>query len=297
MILLAFPRYEQLATQLAALVSVGRAPFSVRRFQNGELHATLGTVEATQQYFLLGSTAPPHEDLLATLLVAHTVKREGARRLTALLPYLGYARQDRVEPGKSLAAAWIGALIHACGVDEVLTVDVHSRFVPQLFPITLRSLSPAPVFGMELAKLALEDLTVVAPDEGAVPRAEAVRSAAEIERPIAYFKKRRGREGIAHSTLNGVVSRRAVVVDDILDTGSTLVSACEGLRAAGTEEIVIMVTHGLFTGTGWQRLWSLGTTRIYCTDTVPLPQPAVAKDIVVLSVAHVLADHLTGIAG
>lgn len=292
MILLAFPYYERLASELARLGCLRCASFSVHRFPNGELHATVEAIPASH-CILLASIAPPDENLLMTLLVAHTVKKAGAHRVTALLPYLAYARQDKEEAGKSLGAAWAGALIDASGVDDVVTVDVHSPVVPGLFPMPLRSLSPAPVFAAELATFPVSDLTVVAPDEGAIPRAEAVRRAIGVDRPISHFKKQRGPVGISHSTLHGHVGRRAVVIDDILDTGSTLVSACEGLRAAGAEEIVVMVTHGLFTGTAWERLWSGGGTRVYCTDSVPLPQRAITKGVRVLSLAPVLLMHLT----
>ena len=271
------------------LAGLQRGRFAVSRFANQELHAELETDPAGHACVVLGAVAPPDEHMLATLLLCHTLKKEGARTVIALLPYLGYARHDKAEPRKSRATAWLGALVKSSGVDEVVAVDVHSNLVHQLFPIPVRSLSPAVLFARDLRMLPFAEPTIVAPDAGALERCDAVRRAAGIRRPLAHFTKERTPEGIKHSVLHGAVGRQAVLVDDILDTGGTLVSACEGLRRAGVEEIVVMVTHGLFTGRAWERLWSLGVTRIYSTDTTPPPGHLGSAAVVVLSVAPLLA--------
>jgi ribose-phosphate pyrophosphokinase len=289
-ILLSLPRTAVLAAALVARAGLREGAAVVGRFSNGELHARIETPVAGEECMLLGAVAPPDEDLLATLLVAHTLLTEGARRIIALLPYLGYARHDKREPGKSLGTAWLGRLLHASGVQDVVTVDVHSRRVHDLFPLPVHSLSPAAVFAAEIERDGLQDACVVAPDEGAVERCEAVRTAAGIPRPLARLSKTRTERGVVHTALQGAVGARAVIVDDILDTGGTLTSACEALGRAGVRDIRVMVTHGLFTGVAWQRLWALGVSRIYCTDTTS-PPPA-GDAITVLSVAPLLAAHL-----
>jgi ribose-phosphate pyrophosphokinase len=291
-ILFALPLHERLAGALRELAGIEWGHFSIARFSNQELHVEIETPPTDRDCVVLGAVAPPDEQLLATLLLSHTLRKEGARTVTALLPYLGYARHDKAEPLKSRATAWLGEILKSSGVSDVVTVDVHSSLVHQLFPIPVRSLSPAELFARELAALGLAEPTVVAPDAGARARCEAMREAAGIRRPLAYFAKERTAEGIRHSILHGSVGRQAVLVDDILDTGGTLLSACEALRRAGVEEIVVMATHGLFTGTAWERLWSLGVTRIYCTDTTPPPERPSSSRIVVLSVASLLAAHL-----
>lgn len=290
MILFSLPRTASLAAALAPLadVCVGRAV--VGRFSNGELHATVETPVAGQACALLGAVAPPDEDLLSTLLLAHTLVKEGAATLTAVLPYLGYARHDKREPRKSLGTAWLGRLLHASGVQEVVTVDVHSAHVHRLFPIAVRSLSPAELFAAEVARDGVEDVSVVAPDEGAIERCEAVRVAAGVRRPLAYFSKTRTERGVVHTALHGAVAPRVILVDDILDTGGTLVSACERLAEADVRDVRVMVTHGLFTGACWQRLRALSVSTIYCTDTTT-PPPA-AEPVTVLPVAPLLAAHL-----
>lgn len=128
---------------MAPLADVREGRAVVGRFSNGELHASVEATIATQDCTLLGSVAPPDEDLLATLLLAHTLVKEGVRSLAALLPYRGYARHDKRGPGRSLGTEWLGRLLHAAGVQEVVTVDVHSRHVHDLFPIPVRSLATA----------------------------------------------------------------------------------------------------------------------------------------------------------
>ena len=267
------------------------AGVTVARFANGELHLALDAPPAGQDCVVLGAVAPPDDRLLTTLLLCHTLRKDGAGRIVAALPYLGYARQDRREAGRSLGAAWVGQLLSAAGTDEVVTIDVHSPLAASLMPLLLRSISPAPIFAAAIAALGLEMPTLVAPDAGARARCEAVRGAAGIARPVAWFDKQRTAAGVRHLTLHGAVGPTVVLVDDILDTGSTLVSACEALARAGMQRALVMVSHGLFTGTGWQRLWSLGVTRIFCTDTVPGGAPA-CPEITVLGAGSLLAEAL-----
>jgi ribose-phosphate pyrophosphokinase len=292
MVLYALPAQRRLADALQELTGIEQGGSVISRFSNGELHVELDAASARRDCIVLGAVAPPDEHLLSTLLLSHTLKKEGARRITALLPYLGYARHDRAEPRKSRAAAWLGKVLSASGVNAVVAIDVHSSLIHELFPIPVLSVSPAPLFAAEIGKLSLPDPVIVAPDEGALERCEAVRRAAGIQRPLARLTKTRTPEGVRHSILHGAIGPRVVLVDDILDTGGTLVSAGEALQRAGVREIVVMATHGLFTGTAWERLWSLGVTRMYCTDTTPLREQLVSKPISVLPVAPLLAAYV-----
>jgi ribose-phosphate pyrophosphokinase len=294
-VLYALAIHQRLADTLRELARFEAGGSVIRRFSNGELHVELDAAPTERDGIVLGAVAPPDEHLLSTLLLSHTLKKEGARSLTACLPYLGYARHDRAEPRKSRATAWLGEILRASGVDAVVAVDVHSPLVHELFPIPVRSVSPAALFATAIAELSPSDPVIVAPDEGALDRCDAVRRAAGVGRALAHLTKTRTPEGVRHSILHGAVGAQVVLVDDILDTGDTLVSACEALQAAGAREITAMTTHGLFTGTGWQRLWSLGVTRIYTTDSTPLPESLRSCErIVVLPVAPLLADALGG---
>ena len=263
------------------------------RFPDGELWAELDDDVAGRDCALLGSLAPPDEQTLTTLLLADTLRRAGARRILALLPYLGYARQDRAPAGRSVGAAWAGSLLAAAGVDELVTVDVHSGAAAEQVPLPVTSLSPAHLFAAQLPSSPADDLTVVAPDEGARERCTALALAAGIATPIAYLRKQRTAAGVVHRQLVGEVGPRAVIVDDILDTGGTLLSACAELRAAGAREISIMVTHGTLSGERWRELPAAGAQRIVVTDTIPGVRERVGSAIEVLPIAPLLMDALS----
>jgi ribose-phosphate pyrophosphokinase len=166
---------------------------------------------------------------------------------------------------------------------------VHSEADQQLFFLPIISLETATLFGDIMRKHKLTEATIVAPDNGAIARAKAVQTAAGIpEGDIPYFEKQRIGTGIAHVGPIGKVGGQAVIVDDILDTGTTLVSACQKLVEAGVREMYIMVTHGLFTGERWKELWRLNVKRIFCTDAVPLPPDLDKNNIETLSIVPLL---------
>jgi len=294
MILFGFPEFERTGAELlksSRQLQPGR--FRTGRFSNGELFVEAETAVAGEDCAVLGSITPPDSQLVSTLLLAHTLRKEGARTITGVVPYLAYSRQDKNKCRQSLAAQWTGAVIQASGFDRIITVDVHSSEDQRLFPIPLISLYPAAVFADALEKNQLTGATIVAPDQGAITRGEAIRDAAGLSfEPIPYFEKHRTEAGIQHVRFVGSVGIQVVLVDDILDTGATLISACQRLLCAGVEDIEIMVTHGLFTGDDWKGLWELGVSRIFCTDTVPLPAEARSGRIVTLSIVALLASAL-----
>jgi ribose-phosphate pyrophosphokinase len=299
MVIFPLPQYRRLLLgELRGRSELTLGSCELDRFANGELYVRIGDPVAGRICAIWGSLAPPDEQILSVLALAHTLKREGAREVVALLPYLGYARQDRAEHGQSLGAAWAGDLLRAAGVDRVLTLDVHSSLAAACFPMPVDSLSPAALLAEVLMRRGLADISVVAPDEGAVGRAEAViRAAGMQDTALAALHKRRDVSGVAHGSLTGVISSRAVIVDDILDTGGTLVSACTALRRAGVREIDVFVTHGLFTGERWRELPGLGVQRIYTTDSLPAGRERGGSIVEVLPACGLILDAFAGIAG
>lgn len=297
-LLFAMPGFEAMAGQLAAQApELHPGRFTAARYENGEIHLTVQTEVLRQNCIILGTIAPPDEQLLTPLLLGHTLKKEGAGPVTALLPYLAYTRQDKDKPGESQATAWAGRMVRAAGFDHIVTVDVHSLAATQQFGLSLTSLSPARLFAEALQAGGLADATLVAPDNGAIPRCEAVRDALGLHRrEISSFTKRRTDGGIEHAGPIGTVGSRAVLIDDILDTGTTLVSACDRLQQAGAAELYVMVTHGLFTGRHWGNLWSAGVRRIYCTDTVPALSGRDETGVVRLSVIPLLRHAVARLA-
>jgi ribose-phosphate pyrophosphokinase len=293
MILFSFPSHQNLARELQKIAAVRAGQFVVGRYENQELHARIEESVSGEHCLILGTIAPPDDFLLSVTLLAETLKKEGAAKITALLPYLAYTRQDKNKQGESLGTAWVGALLRSSGIDRVITLDVHSERDTDLFPIPLISLPTDVLFAQTIRDYGLQDATIVAPDEGAISRCEAVKKAAGIatgETP--YFEKKRTDLGVVHRGPVGTVGTKVLMIDDMLDTGGTLVSACEKLRVAGAREIFVLVTHGLFTGTKWMRLWDLGVKRIFCTATVPIRSDIETANITVLSITTLVRAAL-----
>lgn len=240
----------------------------VGRFPNGELHVDVPARVDGRRCVVVGSISPPPGNLERVTLLAHALRRAGASRITALLPYLAYTRQDRARPTESLGLAWVGGLLRASGVDEVVGVDVHSEAAGEVLGLPLTSLSSASLLATALPQTWREGVTFVAPDEGAIGRCAAIAEAAGARGPIVHVRKRRTPAGLEHLGIVGKPGRRALVADDILDTGDTLVSCVRHLRGAGVEEIAIVATHGLFTGERWHALLREGVERLWITDTV-----------------------------
>jgi ribose-phosphate pyrophosphokinase len=291
MVALALPGFDYLLPERYAK----QGGVTVARFPNGELSLGIDARVDAEPCVLLGSVTPPDEQMSTLAFAAHTLKRQGAARVIALLPYLAYARQDKEELGKGLGIAWVGEILRASGVDELVTIDIHSRRAAELLEMSVTSLSPADLFAAQLERSGLLDATIVAPDEGAIERSRAVAEAAGIASPIVYLRKERTATGVVHRELVGEVGRQAVVVDDILDTGGTLVSCGHELARRNVEDVAVMVTHGLFTGERWRELLSL-VAGLYVTDSVPsaahLPEPVrVLSAVSLIEQALVAADR------
>lgn len=292
-VLFSYPMYEYMAKELIRNNNLIQGAFTLKRFLNDELYITLDTNVDGIRCIVLGSLAPPDGNLLSFLILCHTLKKEQAVNITAVLPYLAYSRHDKNEPLKSHITALLGEILPRTGINKIITFDIHSPHAQSLFPIPLISLSTAKLFAKEIISQSLGHATIVAPDEGAIDRCEAVLKEADMKGDVAYMIKRRTDQQIIHSELRGEVGTSAIIVDDILDTGKTLVSCCEKLSRVGVKNIYIMITHGLFTGTVWQKLWQLGVRRIYCTNTVPIAPQVKSENIIELSIVPLLSDKLS----
>lgn len=250
----------------ASDITSGKA--EVKRFPNGEIHALVQENVDNEECLVIASVAPPDEQLLALLSLADALKRSGAARIHAFLPYLGYARQDKIGDGESGGIALIGSLVKAAGIDQITSFDIHGYRDKKLIGLPLRSLSPAPIFAVALTKTGWLNPTVVAPDYGAMERTRKLAHVLGITTPVPHLIKRRV-DGVVHIDLKGTVSSQVVLVDDIIDSGRTLISACKILRSKGVKEIVVAVTHGLFTGDAWKEQFDLGVEALYVSDSCP----------------------------
>ncbi len=286
---LALPGCERFLSGLRAR----RRRLDIGRFPNGELHAAVPAEVAGRPCIVAGSISPPADNLARVTLAGSTLRRAGAARIVALLPYLAYARQDRSADNESLGLRWVGELLMAAGIEQVVCVDVHSPVAAEVLGLPVTSVDPATVLADALPASWRGDTTFVAPDEGARDRCGAVALAAGSRRPVVWARKRRAPGGVEHQGLVGVPGRRVVIVDDILDTGGTVVSCCRLLRAAGVRDIAVLVTHGLFTGDCGQALRAEGVRDVWVTDTVLSRRRP--PDVRIVATAPLLADALESI--
>lgn len=284
-----FPEFDYMVSALLE-AGFGLGGFEIGRFPNNELVLDVGATVTGTDCFIVGSVAPPEANILNLTLLAYTLKSVGADSVVAVLPYLGYARQDRAHMNRAAGIGWVGKLLAAAGIHSVVSIEIHSEKAVSLFPSPIISLSPADLLAEATADLVDAETTVVAPDEGAIIRAKEYAAAAELKH-VVHFEKARI-DGVEHRRLIGEVTKKAVIVDDILDTGDTLVSAAQQLVASGVDEIHCVVAHALFTGDGWRRLSALNVRGITCLDTVPAARGTHDPDIRVIPCSPLIAAHL-----
>lgn len=289
MIVFIFPEFEYLLPYFRE-AGIKTGDFNINRYPNRELYTSLKTEVKRQKCAIVGTIAPPENNFAEFTLLAHTLKKGGGQ-VIAVLPYLGYARQDKAKPGESLGVQWAGNLLAASGVEQIVSIDLHSPADAELLPLPVKSLSPARVLADAVEELRVPDITVVATDEGAVERARQVASAAGAKQ-FVFLKKVRSK-GVVHPKIVGKVTDSAIMVDDILDTGETLISAAKQLKDSGVKDIIVAVSHGLFTGQKWQHLWQLGVHKIYCLDTIPAVTAMKDPRIKVIPCGPLLAQALS----
>lgn len=269
-----------------------RGEVKFTRFSNNEWYARISKNVHGHDCSVVGSLTPPDDQLIRTFILSHTLKKEGASKVSAIFPYLAYMRHDRQEQYSSYITDWIGKIAVVSGIDKIITIDLHSQTAKSLIKIPIINVSPAELFLSEVTEADLKGAVVVAPDEGAKERANVFRKAAGIPRPIAYFKKiRRPGKGV-RVKLAGRISENIILVDDILDTGDTLISCTRQLKRFGAKKITVAVTHGLFTGERWKYLFKLNVAKIITTDSVPSVRKIKDKRIKVVSCVSLLAKVL-----
>jgi ribose-phosphate pyrophosphokinase len=260
----------QLAAAMAQQLRIPMGRSDIERFPDGEVSIRLLEPVRRREVYLVQPTAPPVNDHLVELLAfADACRRSAAARVTAVVPYFGYSRSDkrhgRREP---ISASLVASLLQVAGVDHVITVDLHTTQIEGFFHIPVDTLTAVPTLCGAMADLLPPDTVVVSPDAGRVPLATAYAHC--LGCPVAVLHKRRESGAETHIThLVGEVSgRTCLIIDDIISTGGTLVSAVEALREAGGREFVIAATHGLLLPGAIERLTAAAVGRILITDSV-----------------------------
>lgn len=295
LILLAGLANPSLAEGVARALGVNLADCELSRFPDGEMHVDVRETVRDADVYLLQPTIPPIEaNLLQLLLLADACRRGGAMRVTAVVPYFGYARQDRRATGReAVGARVIAETLRSAGIDRVVAVHLHTAGLEAVFSIPLEHLTAMPVLSSALASLPEAPGVVVAPDAGAIKLAQ--HWARVLNIPVAVVHKIRVGGDIVetHGLAGEVRGRRPLIVDDMISTGGTVAAAIAVLLEAGAvPEVVVAATHGLFVGSAVERLAALPITHLLVTDTVSNTAPV---DLAVqrVSVAPLVADAIS----
>ena len=284
-----------LGAATAERLGIAPGACAVDAFPDGELHVEIRESVRGHDVYLLQSAGPPAErHLLELLLLADACRRAGAARVSAVLPYFAYARQDRRSTGReAIGARVVADMLGTRDLARIVAVDLHSAALEGFLTPPLEHLSAVPVLAEALRPERPEHGVVVAPDAGATGLAE--RYAEALELPVAIVQKTRlsGSEVAVRSVTGDVADRAPVIVDDMIATGGTIAAAAAALLAAGCQpELTVVATHGLFVGPAHERLGALGLRRLLVTDTLTTTAvPGVA--VRVISVAALLADAIS----
>lgn len=277
-------------------IEIGRA--STARFSDGEFNFQILENVRGEDCFLVQPTCPPVDaNLMELLIMIDAFRRSSAKRITAVLPYYGYARKDRKDkPRVPISAKLVANLITKAGADRVLLLDLHAGQIQGFFDIPADHLFAAPVLVGYFQSLNLPDLTVVAPDAGGVERARAY--AKRLDAELAIIDKRRdydrlGEVEVLH-VVGDVEDRTALIVDDMIDTAGTLVKAAEALKRSGAATVLACASHALFSGPAVGRLLASPLKEVVVTNTVPLMDECEGK-VKCLSVADILAKAIKSI--
>jgi ribose-phosphate pyrophosphokinase len=285
-----------LAEAICAHLNVPLAKSQVKRFADMEIFVEIQENVRGQDLFVVQSTSfPANDNLMVLLILIDAAKRASAGRITAVIPYYGYARQDRKPgPRTPISAKLVANLITRAGADRVLTLDLHAGQIQGFFDIPTDNLFAAPIIARDIHETYKGDnLMVVSPDVGGVVRARAL--AKRIEAPIAICDKRREKPGESEvmNVIGDVTGKRCILIDDIIDSGGTLVNAAEALLKNGATEVMAYITHGVLSGGAVSRIQNSRLKSLVITDSI-LPTEAIkaARNIRVLSIGALIGEAI-----
>jgi len=285
-----------LAEAIAGYLNIPLSKCIVRRFADMEIFVEVQENVRGEDVFVIQSTsAPANDHLMELLIIIDALKRASARRITAVVPYFGYARQDRKPgPRTPISAKLVANMIVRAGADRVLTLDLHALQIQGFFDIPTDNLFAAPVMVNDIKQIFdRNNLMVVSPDVGGVVRARGL--AKRIDAPLAIVDKRRERPGDSEvmNVIGDVSGRTCVLVDDIVDSGGTLVNAAEALLEHGAKLVTAYITHGVLSGGAAARITGSQLKELVITDSIqPSEAVAKAKNIRVLTIAPLLAEAI-----
>lgn len=293
MLLLSGSANRPLAEEIAQQLDTQLCKVTLKRFADGEIFVRIDENVRGRDVYVINSTNPPAENMMELLILMDAARRASAARITAVIPYFGYARQDRKDqPRVAISAKLMANMVSVAGADRVLSIDFHQHQLQGFFDLPVDHLYAAPIFVNHYRQKNLSDLVVVAPDVGSAKMARGF--AKRLNGTLAIIDKRRTGPNVAEvlNVVGDVAGKNCILSDDMIDTGGTMAEAVHALKALGAKDIFICATHALLSGPAVQRLSESPVTEIAVTNTINLPPERHFPQLKVLSIAGLLAKAI-----
>jgi len=283
---------KQLAEKIAEKLGRSLGAIELKRFSDGEIWVKYKENIRGADIFIIQSTNPPSENLMELLIMIDAAKRASAMRITAVIPYFGYSRQDRKDqPRVSITAKLVANLLTVAGADRIMTMDLHASQIQGFFDIPLDHLYSSTIFSGLFSKIE-NDLVVVSPDVGGIKMARSY--AKRLHAELVVIDKRRPQQNFAEIVhiIGDVKDKDVLLVDDLVDTAGTLVSAIEALKRKGARKIYGSITHPLLSGSAIERIEKSDIHRLYISDTIPLNEEVKSDKISVITASEIFAEAI-----
>jgi len=289
--------YPELGEEVATGIGVTLGAAEVSRFSNGEIYVRyLESVRGVDAFVVQTCAEPVNDTLMELLIMIDALKRASAKRITAVMPYYGYSRQDKKTLAReSISAHLVADVITVAGADRVISVDLHAGQIQGFFDFPLDHVTALPLLASYVVQKNLSDLVVVSPDAGRVKVAK--RLSDRLHVPMAIMHKRRPEKNVAEivHVIGEVEGMNCVLIDDMVDTASTMVEAADALKKYGAKEIYACATHPILSGSAAERIELSSIEELVVTNSLPLPPEKKIDKITVLSIAPLLANTITAV--
>ena len=284
----------ELAQKIASQLGVELGDAVVTRFSDGEISVNINeSVRGVDAFIIQSTCSPVNRHLMEMLIMIDAFKRASVGRITAVIPYYGYARQDRKAKARDpITAKLVANLLTAAGADRILTMDLHANQIQGYFDIPVDHLLGGRILMEHFEKMNIEDLVVVSPDHGSVARARTF--AQYLDSPIAIVDKRRPKDNVSEvmNIIGDVRDKNLIILDDMIDTAGTLCNAAEALKKFGAKNIYACCTHPVLSGPAIERIQNSELTEVIVLDTIPLPEEKRIEKIKILSTAPLFASAI-----
>ncbi len=273
---------------------------SIRKFADGEIYVEINENIRGNSIFIIQSvSSPANDNLMELLLVIDALKRSSAKNITAVIPYFGYARQDRkVVPRTSISAKLVSNLITKAGADRIVTVDLHAGQIQGFFDIPVDNLFATPIFARHIKKkIKSKEIICVAPDVGGTERARALGKLLNVG--LAIVDKRRPKPGQSQvmNVIGNVKNKTCIIVDDIIDSGGTIINAARALKQKGAEDVYVYITHGVLSGDAVKKIKNSVIKNLVITDTIDnVEKTKNVKNIEVLPISGLMGEAINRIS-